>query len=274
MADWRASSAKATSEGRMPPSEPKLRGGPGTQYEPAGLYHGMIAPLAPFGLRGVAWYQGEANVTRSEQYRKLFPAMITAWRGAWSRPELPFLFVQLPNLARQPEPSRSGWAEMRESQAMTLSLPRTAMAVTIDVGDPKDLHPKNKQPVGQRLALAAEHLAYGLPAGPRLSPVFQSAKIDGTRIRVSFVPGPVGLKTRDGGAPTGFTIAGEDKKFSPAQARIEGDSIVIWSDTVPAPAAARYAWADNPECNLTSAAGLPASPFRTDSWPEFTTGKR
>ncbi|OAM87364.1 hypothetical protein AW736_23445 [Termitidicoccus mucosus] len=274
VAEWKIAVQKAKAEGRMLPAEPRLRTGPGTQYQPAGLYHAMITPLAPFALSGVLWYQGEGNAQRAHQYRKLFPAMIRSWRDLWNRDDLPFLYVQLPNLARQPEPSRSGWAELREAQLRALALPHTAMAVTIDVGDPGDLHPKEKLPVGRRLASAAGSL-FGLrPPADGICPYPRSHKIQGREIRVQFSPSTVALRTRDGGEPHGFTIAGTDKQFVPARARLEGNAIVIWSDTVEKPAAARYAWADNPDCNIVSAAGLPASPFRTDDWPEVTFGNR
>lgn len=273
VAEWKVAVEAAKKAGRTPPAEPRLRTGPGTQYQPSGLYHAMIAPLATLSLRGVIWYQGEANASRAAQYRTLFPALINAWRAAWGRPDLPFLFVQLPNLARQPEPSRSGWAELREAQLMTLATPHTGMAVTIDIGDPKDLHPTNKKDVGQRLAFAAEALAHGLPAAGRLSPVFVRAEVDGAKMLVRFKAADP-LAVRGGDELKGFVIAGADKVFQPAQARIEGDSVVVWSEAVAAPVAVRYAWADNPECNLTGASGLPASPFRTDDWPAVTTGKR
>ena len=273
VAEWKVAVEAAKKAGRTPPAEPRLRTGPGTQYEPSGLYHAMIAPLATLSLRGVIWYQGEANASRAAQYRTLFPALINAWRDAWGRPDLPFLFVQLPNLARQPEPSRSGWAELREAQLMTLATPHTGMAVTIDIGDPKDLHPTNKKDVGARLASAAEALVHGLPAAGRLSPVFTRAETDGAKMKVHF-KSPDPLTVRGGGELKGFVIAGADKVFKPAQARIEGDAVVVWSDAVAAPVSVRYAWADNPECNLAGSTGLPASPFRTDDWPAVTTGKR
>ncbi len=275
VAEWKVKAAEARAAGRTPSAEPRLRTGPGTQYQPAGLYHAMIAPLAGLPLRGVIWYQGEANASRAAQYRTLFPALIDAWRAAWARPDLPFLYVQLPNLDRQPEPSRSGWAELREAQLLTLATPHTGMAVTIDVGDPKDLHPTNKLDVGERLAMVAEATVHGLPAAGRLSPVFERVEADGTRLRVRFRT-PDALAARGGGdAPRGFVVAGEDRVFHPAQARIEGgDTVVVWSEVVAAPVAARYGWADNPDCNLTGATGLPASPFRSDDWPAVTTGKR
>lgn len=268
-AEWERTAAAAKAAGRVPPQAPRLRTGPNTLFAPVGLYNAMIAPLAPFALRGVAWYQAEANVGATPLYRRLFPALIAAWREAFADPRLPFLYVQLPNLARQPEPSKSGWAEMRDVQRTTLAVPHTAMAVTIDVGDPKNLHPTNKQPVGQRLALAAGVVAYGRPAEGALSPVPRTHRREnnGAAIRVEFDFARDGLATRDGAAPRGFTIAGEDRVFHPATARIERDTVVLTSERVPAPVAVRYGWADNPDCTLVHRTGLPASPFRTDDWP-------
>jgi sialate O-acetylesterase len=265
-AEWKLAVEKAEAEGRMPPAQPLLRTGPNTQYAPSGLYNAMIAPLATVGLRGVIWYQGEANVGAPQQYQRLFPALITSWRAAWNRPDLPFLFVQLPNLARQAEPSKSGWAEMREAQLKTLALPNTGMAVTIDVGDPKNLHPTHKQPVGHRLALVAETLVYHHESEGGLSPLPAGSEAQGNSIRVKFKPANSGLMASDGKPLRGFVIAGSDKKFVPADATIEGDTVIVQSDSVAQPVAVRYAWADNPDCNLANRAGLPASPFRTDDW--------
>jgi sialate O-acetylesterase len=273
VAEWKVAVVEAKKAGRTPPSEPKLRTGPGTQYQPAGLYHAMIAPLATLPLRGVIWYQGEANAGRAEQYRTLFPAMIGAWRAAWCRADLPFLYVQLPNLARQPEPSRSGWAELREAQLITLAVPHTGMAVIIDIGDPGNLHPTNKLDVGKRLALAAGTLVYGRPAAGRLSPFFDHAETKGAQMTVHFKTVD-SLTVHGGGELKGFAVAGADKVFHFASAKIDGETVVVTSDAVPAPVAVRYAWADNPDCNLVSSAGLPASPFRSDDWPAVTTGKR
>ena len=272
-AEWQLAANAAKAAGRVPPPAPRLRTGPNTPFAPVGLYNAMIAPLVPFALRGVAWYQGEGNVGATQLYQRLMPALIAAWRTASARPDLPFLYVQLPNLARQPEPSKSGWAEMRESQLKTLATPHTAMAVTIDVGDPKNLHPTNKQPVGHRLALAAGALVYGRPATGAFSPVPTGHRIDGATIRVDFAHAEDGLAARDGGALRGFVIAGTDKIFVPAEARLDGAAVIIFSPRVAHPVAARYAWADNPDCNLTNRAGLPASPFRTDEWREFTLGQ-
>lgn len=218
-------------------------------HAPTALYNGMIAPLVPFGIRGVIWYQGESNASRAAQYRTLFPAMIRDWRARWGQGDFPFLFVQLANfMAAKPEPSESAWAELREAQAMALSLPNTGMAVTIDIGDANDIHPRNKQDVGRRLAAAARGES---------GPIYKRMAIEGDAIRLWFDHGPLVGEVR------GFAIAGEDGRFVWAKATIDGETVVVRG--VPSPRAVRYAWADNPEgCNLTNAAGLPASPFRTD----------
>lgn len=267
-AGWKAAVQTARAAHRAPPPEPKLRTGPDTQFAPCGLFNAMISPLTPFALRGIVWYQGEANVLASVLYQKLFPAMIASWRSAWGQADLPFLYVQLPNLARQPEPSRSGWAEMREAQLLTLAVPRTAMAVTIDVGDPEDIHPTCKLPVGQRLARAAGALVYGRPASGAYSPVLQTHSRVNDTIVVEFIHAEDGLVTADGLAPRGFMIAGEDQVFYPAIAEISGAKVALRSPQVPHPVAVRYAWADNPDCNLSSLSALPASPFRTDDWSQ------
>jgi sialate O-acetylesterase len=228
----------------------------------------MIAPIVPVAFKGVIWYQAESNASRAYQYRKLFPALILDWRRVWDR-VFPFYYVQLPNLNRQPEPSKSGWAELRESQLMTLSVPKTAMAVTIDIGDPTNLHPQNKQDVGFRLALLADGLLYGKDNTTFQSPLYRSHKINGKEIRIMF-DNSFGMHPRDGKGLNGFMIAGEDKTFIPAQARIEGNEVIVWSVGIKKPVSVRYAWADNPMCNLVNDANLPASPFRTDDWPEVT----
>ncbi len=267
-ARWREDSARAVEGGKAPPARPQEPIGPGNRSTPSGLYNGMIAPIVPFAFKGIIWYQGESNASRAHQYRRLFPALIEDWRGAWKQ-ELPFYFVQLPNLDRQPEPSKSGWAELREAQLMTLRVPSTAMAVTIDIGDPKDLHPANKQDVGARLALLAEGLLYGKMGYTFQSPMYRSWTVEGSHVRIQF-DHAVGLHARGGGEVSGFVIAGEDRAFVPARATIDGGDVLVWSDAVSAPAAVRYAWADNPACNLVNEADLPASPFRTDEWPGVT----
>lgn len=241
---------------------------------PTVLFNGMIAPLVPFGFRGAIWYQGEANAARAEQYRRLFPLLIEDWRRLWGQRHFPFLFVQLANWrAVEPQPGESDWAELREAQAMALALPDTAMATAIDLGEADDIHPRNKQEVGRRLALAAFRTAYRLPvvaSGPTLS----TTAIDGDAVRLHFTHAEGGLAARGGGELRGFALAGDDRVFHWAEARIDGASVVVRSARVPRPVAVRYAWATNPDANLGNGAGLPAPPFRTDRWPGITTGKK
>jgi sialate O-acetylesterase len=231
----------------------------------------MIAPLVPFAIRGAIWYQGESNASRAYQYQALFPAMIRDWRSAWKQGPFPFIFVQLANFKKTvEEPQESDWAELREAQLMALGLPNTGMAVTIDVGEADDIHPKNKQDVGHRLALAAGAIAYGRE-GEFSGPIFRSMKKEENRIRLEFDHVGGGLVAAAGGdGLKGFAIAGEDHKFQWADAVIDGNSVLVSSDKVPEPVAVRYAWADNPVCNLSNKEGLPASPFRTDDWPGLT----
>lgn len=243
------------------------------EYAPipvSGLYEGMITPLLPAAFRGALWYQGESNALKAHQYRKLLPALIGSWRDALHDKDLEFLIVQLPNHGAIPDqPGESAWAELREAQLMTLqNVPRTGLAVTIDVGDPKDLHPHRKLEVGERLALWAEGTIYN-QAAEYSGPVYESMHIDGSEVRVRFTHLGSGLEARDGELH-GFAIAGADRKFHWAEARIDGDTVVVSSGDVPHPVAVRYAWADSPLCNLFNKDGLPASPFRTDDWPGIT----
>ncbi len=232
------------------------------------LYNAMIAPLQPFPVRGVIWYQGESNAGSVEQalrYREQFPAMIRQWRAQWNAPALPFLWVQLASWnSGGDQGDRSPWAVLRESQSATLSLPATAQAVAIDIGDADDIHPRNKQDVGKRLALAARKVAYGedlVHAGP----VFDRAVFGDGVARLRFHG--QGLAVRGGDSLRGFRLAGADRVFRPATAVIEGGQVVVRSDAVAAPVAVRYAWSDAPaEANLVGAGGLPASPFRSDDW--------
>ncbi|WP_143306537.1 sialate O-acetylesterase [Chitinophaga vietnamensis] len=237
---------------------------------PAVLFNAMIHPLAPYAIKGAIWYQGEANEGAGFDYRQLFPGLIKDWRQRWQQGAFPFLFVQLANFKKiQPAPSESGWAEVREAQAMTLSLPNTGMACIIDIGEADNIHPKNKQEVGRRLALVAGKQVYhqqGIVSGPS----FAGFKVDAHRVRIRFTNTGKGLSTKDGGAVTGFAIAGADKHFYWATALIEGDEVIVYSDRVLTPTAVRYAWADNPVCNLVNSGGLPAVPFRTDSWKGIT----
>ncbi len=247
--------------------------GPANPNSPTVLYNAMLAPLTPYAVRGAVWYQGESNAGRAYQYRVLFPAMIRDWRAAWNEGDFPFYFVQLANWKARPQDSvDSEWAELREAQTLTMrEAPNTGMAVTIDIGNPDDIHPRNKLDVGLRLARWALADTYGMKL-EKSGPLYASHKVEGGRVRVAFTHAE-GLKTRDGGAPAGFYVAGADRKFFPAEARVEKNSVVVWSKDVSAPVAVRYAWADNPPANLYNSSGLPASPFRTDDWPGLTAGR-
>jgi sialate O-acetylesterase len=250
-----------------------------SQHRPGSLYNGMIAPLLPYAIRGAIWYQGESNAKRAYQYRTLFPLMIKNWRKAWGQGDFAFLWVQLANFrGRSPEPVDNDWSELREAQSMTLSLANTGEAVIIDIGEAGNIHPKNKQDVGKRLALAGRKVAYGqniVHSGPR----FSSMKIQHEQVVLKFDHVGGGLIAKgDDGKLVGFAIAGADKKFVWADAEIVTAgpksntrySIFVRSDSVPKPVAVRYAWSANPACNLYNKEGLPASPFRTDDWPGVT----
>ncbi|WP_431294926.1 sialate O-acetylesterase [Pedobacter sp. P26] len=241
---------------------------------PTVLYNAMIHPYLQFSIKGAIWYQGESNADRAYQYRELFPTMIKDWRQKWAQGDFPFYFVQLANFMQiDNEPSQSAWAELREAQQKTLALPNTGMATIIDIGDAKDIHPKNKQEVGRRLALIALAKTYGQKINYS-GPVYQSNKIEGKQIILTFGNSQNGLKTADGKALKGFAIAGADKKFYWAKASIKGNQIIVSSDQVANPVAVRYAWGNNPLCNLVSNDGLPASPFRTDTWQGLTFAKK
>jgi sialate O-acetylesterase len=240
-------------------------GGIAAHLQPAALYNAMVAPVINYTIKGFCWYQGESNAGRAEEYAKLQPAQIIDWRNKWQSGTLPFLFVQLPGFMDYNYlPSESGWAMLRESQLKSLSVPNTAMAVAIDLGEWNDIHPDNKKDVGERLALAAMKLAYGeniIHSGP----LYQSHITEGNKIIISFSNTGSGLTTNDGEAPAEFAIAGDDKKFVSAQTKLEGDKIIVWSDVVKEPKYIRYAWADNPvNPNLYNKEGLPASPFQID----------
>ncbi|MCL5019293.1 MAG: sialate O-acetylesterase [Patescibacteria group bacterium] len=275
IADWQQSAKKAELEGKTVLPKPWIPPlGPEHHHRPSGLYNGMIAPLIPFAIKGVIWYQGEADAPQGYLYRTLFPAMIRDWRESWGQGDFPFLYAQLANfnsnvhLYRQEipsEPSDDYWAELREAQLMTLALPKTGMAVTIDIGEADNIHPRNKQEVGYRLALAAQAVAYNrnvIYSGP----AYESMNVENGKVRISFKHIGSGLIAKDGEPLKGFAIAGRDRKFVWAEAKIEGNEVVVWSDKVSNPIAVRYAWACNPACNLYNKEGLPASPFRTDNW--------
>jgi sialate O-acetylesterase len=248
--------------------------GPDSPNSPAGLYNGMIAPLIPYAIKGATWYQGESNAGAAVQYRTLFATMIKCWRQAWGEGDFPFLFVQLAAFkAISPEPQDPDWAWLREAQTMAMSLPYTGMALAIDVGDEKDIHPKRKQEVGRRLAAAAEAIAYGEKVEGS-GPMYRKMKVKGDKavVRLTHVGG--GLRVGEGNAPDakgelkGFAICGPDKRFVWAKAQIVGDEVVVSSPEVKQPVAVRYAWADYPICNLYNKEGLPACPFRTDSFEQ------
>ena len=235
------------------------------------IYNAMIAPLEPFAMRGVLWYQGETNAGRSYQYRQSFPLLITDWRQKFGQ-NMSFYFVQLssygPNLSSN---QGSGWAELREAQTMTLSLPKIGMAVITDIGNPNDIHPTNKQDVGHRLALNALKMDFGQTVN-YASPMYDNVAFEGDKAIVRFKNAEVGLMVKDKyGYLKGFEVAGDDKVFHYAQAQIKGNTVVVSSPAVAKPTAVRYAWADSPEeANLFSADGLPANSFRTDTWPGVT----
>ena len=270
---------------RPEPTNPDPMGMPSPSRRPSTPtvnFNGMIAPLVPYAIRGVIWYQGENNGARGLEYRELFPRLIEDWRNHWTKSrgeDFQFLFVQLPCNGKDPAPvAESGWPWLREAQLLALQkVPRTGMAITIDVGDPNNVHPTDKIDVGERLALVAQKKVYGedvVASGP----LFQDFKIEGNKIRIHFSETGSGLTI--GQQPwlargntafpkdqlIGFFIAGEDKKWFAADAKIEGESVIVCSDSVSKPVAVRYGWANSPRCNLYNKEGLPASPFRTDDW--------
>jgi sialate O-acetylesterase len=241
-----------------PPSEAF---GPDT---PGALFEGMIAPLIPYGLRGCLWYQGEGNVTRAGEYHALFSAMIQGWRRSFGQGDLPFFWVQLASFAPGGDGAGRTWPRLREAQDRTLALPMTGQAVTTDIGDPKVIHPPNKQEVGRRLALLAEARVYGIDVACA-GPVFTAAVPASGALQVRF-SGVHGRLAAAHGALRGFEVAGADRQFHPASARIEGTSVIVQAPEVGAPVAVRYAWRNDPDATLTDDSRLPAAPFRSDSW--------
>ncbi|MBN1589524.1 MAG: 9-O-acetylesterase [Pirellulales bacterium] len=245
-------------------------------HRPSSIFNAMIAPLVPYTIRGVIWYQGESNATRAYQYRTIFPTMIRNWREIWGQPELPFGFVQIApyqyNKRKNPRNVQC-CPELWEAQLLTLkSLPVMGMAVTTDIGNINNIHPKNKQDVGKRLGLWARATVYGKKDLVYSGPIYRSMKIDGDTIRLTFDHVGGGLSTSDDKPLSHFTIAGKDQQFHPAQAKIDGDTIVVSSDQVKQPVAVRFGWHETAEPNLVNKEGLPASPFRTDSWKGVTEG--
>ena len=270
LGEWEKAAEDAEANGKVVLPFPDAPEDPRSHpWRDAGLWNGMIAPLTPYAIAGAIWYQGEANTDFPYQYRKVFATMIQQWRRSWSEGDFPFLFVQLANLnAGRKNPNL--WAVLRESQEKTLALPKTGMAVTIDIGESNDIHPKNKQEVGRRLALAAEGIAYGRKIEYQ-GPTFKSLRADKGTLRLRFTHVPGGLVVRRQRL-MGFEVAGQDQQFFPAEATIAGDDVTLSSLRVPKPVAARYAWANDPKCNLYNKVGLPAPPFRTDDWTISTQG--
>lgn len=254
-------------------SMPLLPVPPNSPNRPTVLYNAMINPFIQFAIRGAIWYQGESNAGRAYQYRELFPTLIKGWREKWGEGNFPFYFVQLANFWKiDDQPAQSDWAELREAQLKTLALPNTGMAVAIDLGETLNIHPKNKQEVGRRLAQVALAKTYGQHIDYS-GPIFQSQKIDGDKIVISF-KFSAGLKSTNNEALKGFAIAGEDQKFYWANAKIDGDKVIVSSTSVAKPVSVRYAWGGNPATNLYNGAGFPASPFRTDDWNGVTYNKK
>ncbi len=235
------------------------------QNEPTGLYNTMVYPAINYAIKGFVWYQGEANTSSAKAYNQLLPALIADWRNKWGNNDLPFLYVQLPGFMEvQYSPSESQWAELRDAQLHALAVPNTGMVVAIDAGEWNDIHPVDKKDVGDRLALCAEQVAYKdnvVGSGP----IFQSAEVKDDKVIISFNSIGSGLFVKGSGELSQFAIAGTDKRFVWATAKIEGDKVVVSNPDIPHPMYVRYAWADNPEgANLYNKEGLPASPFRTD----------
>ncbi|ADB17908.1 Sialate O-acetylesterase [Pirellula staleyi DSM 6068] len=272
---WTSKEALAASEPLKFMTERQLNIDPAKMNpnQPTVLYNAMLAPLVPYGIRGAIWYQGESNKGRAEQYRTLFPVMISDWRKQFGQGDFPFGFVQLAPFDYGGSDPRE-LAEQWESQALTLSLPNTGMAVTTDIGNVKDIHPRNKQEVGRRLALWALNSTYGKKEVVFSGPVYDSMEANGSKIRLKFKEVNGGLLAEGGKPLSHFQIAGDDQKFVPATAEIDGDTVVVSAAEVAKPVAVRFAWEDTAEPNFFNKAGLPASPFRTDTWPLITAGRK
>jgi sialate O-acetylesterase len=264
LATWKENGKK----GKAPRAPRNILAG---QHRPANLYNGVLKPILGYGMRGAIWYQGESNAGRAYQYRHLFPLMISSWREEWGQGDFPFYWVQLADFRdEQAEPGDSQWAELREAQTMTLSLPNTGQAVITDLGESHDIHPKDKQNVARRLARLALAQDYGIEIAHQ-SPRYASIEKGGRGMLVKFEHVGGGLDSFDVRKPLGIAIAGEDRKFVWAEAQIKGkDTLEVWSLAVKEPVAVRYAWSDNPVCNLQSREGLPVTPFRSDDWPGVT----
>jgi sialate O-acetylesterase len=277
LADWKAKAAAAKKDGkpftaRAPQSPQQVLGG---QHRPGNLYNGVLRPTIGYGIRGVIWYQGESNAGRAHEYGHLFPMMIQHWRQEWGQGDFPFYWVQLADFkAEQPQPGDSDWAELRESQTKTQNVIKNGgQAVIVDLGEANDIHPKNKRDVAERLARIALARDYGLDLKWR-SPEYKSVAIQGDKAVVTLETFGSSLRTVDVSEVKGFAICGEDRKWVWAEAKITGkDRVEVKAAGVAKPVAVRYAWADNPVCNLFSVEGLPVTPFRSDAFPMITAPK-
>lgn len=272
LAKWRQQAEAAKKAGNPPPRRPWWHNPLVGPHRPANLYHGRIQPVLPFGIRGVIWYQGETNAARAHQYREMFPLMIQSWREDWQQGDFPFYWVQLADYTDElPNPGDSDWAELREAQTMTLDrLPNTGEAVIIDLGEAGDIHPRNKVDVAKRLARWALARDYGMDFDCQ-SPRYESMAAAGGKVLLQIKAVGEQLRTVDAREVQGFAIAGDDRQWVWAKAKlVDKDRIEVWSDAVPNPVAVRYAWANNPVCNVYSDNGLPLTPFRTDDWPGIT----
>jgi sialate O-acetylesterase len=273
LAAWKAEVAKAKAAGERPPRGPRspqsvLAG----NHRPGNIFAGVVHPTLGYGIKGVIWYQGESNASRAWEYAQLFPFMIEQWRAEWGQGGFPFYWVQLADFrAEVDEPGNSDWAELRESQTKALSLPNTGEAVTIDLGEANDIHPKNKYDVAARLVRWALAKDYGMSDLEPQSPTYREMEISGNKVILKFDHVGGGLRTVDVNEVRGFAICGEDRKWVWADARIGSAEVIeVWSDEVAQPVAVRYAWAVNPVCNVYSQNGLPMTPFRTDDFPMIT----
>ncbi len=277
LAAWRVASDQAKAQGARPPAQPREPDALREYRIAASIYDRMIAPLIPFRIRGNVWYQGESNEARAEQYTILLPTMIRAWRERWGEGDFPFGIVQLPNYRDpQPAPADEPWSFVREAQRRSArTLANTGLIVTIDIGEAHDIHPKDKLTVGRRMALWALQSVYGKPMTAS-GPLFRDVQQHGARLTVRFSDAGKGLRLRDGSTLDEFAVAGADRQWRWAHARITGrDRVEVWADAVPHPQAVRYAFNNNPRHpNLTNESGLPAAPFRSDDWPDPTHGKR
>lgn len=271
---WEIKRKKWIANGRKGNAPRQPRDDATGNQRPANIYNGVLLPTIGYTMRGVIWYQGESNASRAYQYRDLFPLMIQTWRDQWGQGDFPFYWVQLADFRNETDqPAASDWAELREAQTMTMArLPQTGQAVIVDVGEGRDIHPRNKQIVANRLARWALAKDYGYDIVHQ-SPTYSKVDFDGNQATVEFDHVGKGLYTFDVNEPIGFAIAGDDQVFHPASAKLSGkDKVVLGSPEVANPVAVRYAWADNPICNVQSRDGLPMTPFRTDDWPGVTAG--